>query len=155
MSAKAESTALPGERAITSTPNSACNNYYCYCSTSPEELTNVNGVVYFRGADQNAGWELWKTDGTATGTALVTDVWPGPNGSYPNSLTNVNGALFFSSYNSGDMHIRKLTLTDNRRGVASQDVVFTNSDGIFSMEAGPDGRLYFSDSGAIWRLARG
>jgi glucose/arabinose dehydrogenase len=64
-----------------------------------------------------------------------------------------NGTLFFSAHNTGQ--IRELNLTDNRRGVAAQNVVFTNSDGIFSMEAGPDGRLYFSDSNAIWKLARG
>jgi aldose sugar dehydrogenase len=63
-----------------------------------------------------------------------------------------NGAIFFSAYNTGQ--IRELNLTDNRRGVAAQNVVFTNSDGVFSMEAGPDGRLYFSDSNAIWKLAR-
>jgi aldose sugar dehydrogenase len=63
-----------------------------------------------------------------------------------------NGTIFFGAYNTGQ--IRELRLTDSRRGIASQDVVFTNSDGIYSMEAGPDGRLYFSDSNAIWRLAR-
>jgi len=64
-----------------------------------------------------------------------------------------NGTLFFGAHNTGQ--IRELHLTDNRRGVASQDVVFTDSTGIYSMEAAPDGRLYFSDHNAIWRLARG
>ena len=64
-----------------------------------------------------------------------------------------NGTLFFGAHNTAQ--IRELHLTDNRRGVASQDVVFTGSTGIYSMEAGPDGRLYFSDHDGIWKLARG
>ena len=64
-----------------------------------------------------------------------------------------NGTIFFGAFNTGQ--IRELHLTDNRRGVASQDVVFDNPDGIVSMEAGPDGRLYFCDETSIWKLARG
>jgi glucose/arabinose dehydrogenase len=65
-----------------------------------------------------------------------------------------NGTIFFSAYNTGQ--IRELRLTDSRRGVSSQDVVFTNpGPHVVSMEAGPDGRLYFSDESAIWKLSRG
>jgi glucose/arabinose dehydrogenase len=63
-----------------------------------------------------------------------------------------NGTLFFGAHNTDQ--IRELHLTDNRRGVASQAVVFTGSTGIYSMEAGPDGRLYFSDHSGIWKLTR-
>src|SRR5207302_41772 len=56
-------------------------------------------------------YELWKSDGTAAGTTLVKDVYPGthpyydyfgnrwdvPNSSYPGNLTNVNGTLFFTA----------------------------------------------------------
>jgi glucose/arabinose dehydrogenase len=63
-----------------------------------------------------------------------------------------NGTFFFGAHNTGD--IRRVTLKDNRRGVASQEIVYTHPGGIVSMEAGIDGRLYFSDSGGIWRLAR-
>jgi aldose sugar dehydrogenase len=63
-----------------------------------------------------------------------------------------NGTFFFGAHNTGD--IRRVTLKDNRRGVASQEIVYTHPDGIVSMETGIDGRLYFSDSGGIWRLSR-
>ena len=46
------------------------------------------------------------------------------------------------------------TLTSNRLGVVSQSVVFTNSSGVLSMERGPGGGIYFSDSGAIYKLIR-
>src|SRR5205807_5582603 len=46
--------------------------------------------------------ELWKSDGTAAGTALVKDINPGsaygfPASSSPNNLTAVGGTLFFSA----------------------------------------------------------
>jgi glucose/arabinose dehydrogenase len=63
------------------------------------------------------------------------------------------GALFFGAFNTGQ--IRRVRLNANRTGVRSQQVVFTNGSGIFSMQVGPHGRLYFSDSsGSIYRLVR-
>ncbi|NER84844.1 MAG: hypothetical protein F6K42_36070, partial [Leptolyngbya sp. SIO1D8] len=42
------------------------------------------------------GVELWKSDGTREGTALVMPIRYGGS-SFPMELTNVNGALFFSA----------------------------------------------------------
>lgn len=39
--------------------------------------------------------ELWRTDGTAAGTVLMRDIFPGMFGSGPGLLTPVGGALFF------------------------------------------------------------
>jgi ELWxxDGT repeat protein len=60
-------------------------------------MTNVNGVLYFRAADANHGFELWRSTGTAAGTKMVQDINPGLNSSYPGPMANVNGALFFSA----------------------------------------------------------
>ncbi len=59
------------------------------------DLTDVNGAVFFTADDGTHGRELWKTDGTASGTMLVRDIRPGMAGSEPVSLTNVDGTLFF------------------------------------------------------------
>ena len=64
-------------------------------SSSPRNLANVGGVLYFVANDGTHGFELWKSDGTADGTVLVTDLWPGPNDSNPTSLLDVDGALYF------------------------------------------------------------
>ena len=40
------------------------------------------------------GTELWKSDGTESGTVLVEDINPGGS-SFPQYLTNVAGTLFF------------------------------------------------------------
>jgi ELWxxDGT repeat protein len=66
-------------------------------SSSPENLANVNGVDYFTANDGTHGRELWKSDGTATGTTLVKDIKSGTGSSNPDYLTNVNGTLFFTA----------------------------------------------------------
>jgi ELWxxDGT repeat protein len=66
-------------------------------SSFPLHLTEVNGTVYFVAQTQESGSELWRTDGTSTGTFLVRDIEPGPLSSNPSYLTNVNGVLFFSA----------------------------------------------------------
>src|SRR5439155_13429630 len=54
-------------------------------------MTTVGNTVYFVADDGVHGAELWKTDGTAVGTMLVSDINAGANGSTPQQLTNVNG----------------------------------------------------------------
>jgi ELWxxDGT repeat protein len=66
-------------------------------SSNPQQLTNVNGKLFFTANDGLHGTELWKSDGTSTGTVMVKDINPGPTGSNPLYLTNVNGALFFTA----------------------------------------------------------
>jgi glucose/arabinose dehydrogenase len=63
------------------------------------------------------------------------------------------GRLFFGAFNYPH-GIRRVTLTSNRLDVASQSVVFRHSEGVLSMEAGPTGAIYFSDTHAIYRLVR-
>ena len=46
-------------------------------------LTNVNGTLFFRANDGTHGTELWKSDGTAAGTVLVKDIYPGSASSSP------------------------------------------------------------------------
>ena len=64
---------------------------------APGDLTNVNGTLFFRPMTGRNGDELWKSDGTAAGTVLVKDIYPGSGSSYPAYLTNVNGTLYFSA----------------------------------------------------------
>jgi ELWxxDGT repeat protein len=61
--------------------------------SGPGNLTNVNGTLYFSAAAEVDGVDafyLWKSDGTSSGTDIVTaDVFS------PSFLTNVNGTLYF------------------------------------------------------------
>lgn len=66
------------------------------------ELVAFNGFVYFVADDDVHGNELWRTDGTNEGTALVSDIYPGlPNtSSTPHRLTVAGDRLFFNAYNA-------------------------------------------------------
>jgi ELWxxDGT repeat protein len=65
-------------------------------SSSPGNLTNVNGTLFFSASD-SSGRGLWKSDGTAAGTVQVKGI----NSYYevaftwPREVTNINGTLFF------------------------------------------------------------
>ena len=58
----------------------------------------VDGIAYFQACRPTTGCELWKTDGSAEGTILVKDIWPGTTGSSPYDLTAVNGTILFAAY---------------------------------------------------------
>ncbi|MBG1269270.1 ELWxxDGT repeat protein [Nostoc sp. WHI] len=69
-------------------------------SSYPENLTNVNGTLYFTAYDSSRDRELWKSDGTEAGTVRVKDIFSGTGSSNPHYLTNVNGTLYFSANDS-------------------------------------------------------
>lgn len=65
-------------------------------------MTNVNGTLYFS-AHGNflsgglGGVQLWKSNGTAAGTVMVSEVLAQLGDSFPSGLTNLNGKLIFSA----------------------------------------------------------
>jgi ELWxxDGT repeat protein len=69
--------------------------------SDPQALTNAGGTLFFHANDGVSGVELWKSDGTAAGTALVKDILPGSGTSLPSQFTStfahVNGTVFFSA----------------------------------------------------------
>ena len=67
------------------------------------DAVSYAGRVVFRAANEVHGTELWKTDGTADGTRLIDDLWPGSAGSDPGELTEVGDVLVFRA-NGGSGH---------------------------------------------------
>jgi ELWxxDGT repeat protein len=66
-------------------------------SSTPSNLTNVNGTLYFSASDGTTGNELWKSDGSLTGTVLVKDITAGSGGSSLSNFANINGTLYFAA----------------------------------------------------------
>jgi ELWxxDGT repeat protein len=61
----------------------------------PSGLTNVNGTLYFLGLDLNTGTQVFKSDGTAAGTAPATNI--GAKGCHPSLLTSMGTNLYFQA----------------------------------------------------------
>ncbi len=71
--------------------------------TAPQvfDLTTLGGTAFFASGYASTGKELWKTDGTQGGTALVADLVPGTGSSNPQLLTAAGGKLFFQATTAG------------------------------------------------------
>ena len=85
-----------------------------YVPTNLTDVAWVGAVKFFAASDALHGVELWRSDGTAAGTYLVADIWPGMTGSSPTNLVAVYGEVFFSA-NDG-AHGRELWASDGTAG---------------------------------------
>ncbi len=62
-----------------------------------QETAKIDNVLYFMGGTSANGGELWRTDGTNTGTYLVKDILPGPLGTNPTSIfKGTDGFIYFA-----------------------------------------------------------
>lgn len=72
----------------------------------------LSDLVYFAINDSITGVELWKTNGTESGTSIVHDIIEGSGSSFPQHLTNHNGQVFFTIEKDGHYHLCKATNSD-------------------------------------------
>jgi ELWxxDGT repeat protein len=77
----------------TSTIGSDPSNYPL---NAPRSFAVLNNVSYFAASDGIHGRELWRSDGTAAGTYLVKDIYPGnAGGAGWAGIIAANGLLYF------------------------------------------------------------
>jgi ELWxxDGT repeat protein len=77
-------------------------------------MMESGGVLYFVASDATHGAELWKTDGTVAGTAVVRDLAPGAASARPRLISGERGVLVFSA--DDQVHGRELWRTDGTPG---------------------------------------
>ena len=68
-------------------------------SSNPSNLFKLGDTLYFTASDSAHGTELWKSDGTSSGTVLVQDITTGTRSSTLRNLTAFNGSLIFTKSN--------------------------------------------------------
>ena len=71
-----------------------------------------DGRLYFRAVTVAAGFELWSTDGTSTGTVMVADLHVGARSSTPDGFVEFGGRLYFAAITGTE---RELFVTDGTR----------------------------------------
>lgn len=83
-------------------------------------MVPIENNLYFLASDGVSGYELWKTDGTATGTTMVRDIFPGAQSGYPAYMVAMNGSLYFAARESdtGDKLMRYTPATNTLELVA-------------------------------------
>lgn len=116
-----------------------------------------NNEVLFVSADAATGMEIWKTDGTGSGTSLVSDLNPGPSGSSPGGLINFANAVYFSANDGTDLNelwkinmggvvpLKLLSFTANRQNKTVQLQWRTENEinsSHFEVERSTDGRNF-------------
>ncbi len=142
-------------------------------SSSPAHLAAYNGAVYFQADDGVNGVELWKSDGTAKGTVLLKDIWPGsttpvlppppqplgpggapkvPNSSAPANFTVHQGLLYFTATDGANG--TALWSTDGMKAgtrlaaSARTPGAGVSPGGFSAILASANGRLYLAGSDA-------
>lgn len=131
-------------------------------------FVTTDNSVYFIGNTLKNGQELWKSDGTASGTTLVKDITVGPADTRYNFSTyydayntfaGVKNTLYFTAdslipYQYGGVQSSKPALwkTSGTPGTTSIVKVFpgTGFYGIYNLTPA-DNSLYFSVKGDIWK----
>jgi ELWxxDGT repeat protein len=91
-------------------------------SSTPSELTNLNGVLVFAAKGGSKGSELWRSDGTSNGTRRIKDIRPGGAGSSPWGFAAIGSLLYFNA--SDGVNGRELWVSDGTNGgtVLAKDI---------------------------------
>jgi ELWxxDGT repeat protein len=131
---------------------------------NPGSLTVFGGSLYFVANDGPGGHgtELWKSDGTAAGTMMVKDIFPGANpasipfSADPRFLTLFNGKLYFTAFD--DVGHNGLWASDGTangtmfvKEVVSAIALTPSNDALYYLDSSPTGqrRLWKSNGTAM------
>jgi uncharacterized repeat protein (TIGR01451 family) len=139
--------------------------------SDPQDLVNIEGVLYFTADNGTDGRELWKSDPRTGETKMVMDLNPGAASSSPSGLINFQGRLFFTAttstfgrqlwvYNPFDATTNRVVDFRSHKGASSPEqltpvgpfLFFTADDGTRGRELWFYGRTREGDVVGIVRV---
>lgn len=85
-------------------------------NAAPTNFIEYNGMLIFRATDGTAGVELWKSDGTSSGTQLIKDIATGTTNSNPSAYTVFKNKLYFNATTGTSVTGSELYVTDGTEG---------------------------------------
>jgi ELWxxDGT repeat protein len=142
-------------------PNSVAPYDTKNASSHPTSLADVNGTLLFSVDDGVHGRELWRSDGTVSGTILVRDINPGPLSSAVASIKQVDSsgwALFAASDGLGGVELWR-TQGTLQSTLLVQDIALGASSSLPEAFTVSSARVFFAaDDGLVgaelWAVER-
>lgn len=116
-----------------------------YPSPTGPDFAVSNGVFYFVGKFAGTGDELWRSDGTAAGTSMVSDILPGSAGSDPSDFVDVNGTLYFTALDPTQSGMHDLYKSD---GTAAGTAPIAMVGSLISSITNVNGTIFFAGTDA-------
>jgi trimeric autotransporter adhesin len=119
--------------------------------TGASSYTIVNNTLYFTGYTSAAGQELWKTNGTPSGTLLVADIKVGSASSFVNlSQTNkplgkIGNNLLFAADNGTNG--TELWITDGTTTSLLKEITAGNGSSYFGNFYETGNKIFFASEG--------
>ena len=66
-------------------------------NSDPMYFEEMGGLLYFTADDGISGTELWKSDGSALGTGIVSNIAENASSSWPGEKISIGNTLFFTA----------------------------------------------------------
>ena len=94
----------------------------------PDNFATLGSTVFFSANDGVNGLELWKTDGSESGTQIVKNIAPEEKSSRISNLKSINGKLFFLASSDNPDKIQLWTTDGSQEGtIPLSDTPITNN----------------------------
>jgi len=111
---------------------------------------STNKIVFY-GIQYSTGEELWKTDGTAAGTAIVKELVPGTGSAYPQIYEVKKGKAYFLAYDSTGT-IENIYVTDGTSGKTKK--IASSVGYIYDIHVADNGTVFYVDYSGNYQLYR-